>query len=202
MRIISILIAAFLISANSSLAQQSRPCDIDRAIEVCSALPLDRLEGVWAYPEDGVTVLILKTNSHSYSSLQEYEISVLESDDCRLLPGDVLGSIASTPEADKYAISLFTEKDKSLLQKSNSCAALLSKDADALIIKEDNKKKFNFRINLNPSRLLPNFWRIVRVSTSVGNNTNSSSTQTSIGMVKLYPSYDGNGSSRRRPRYL
>lgn len=204
MRILSIAltIASLLLCPGASFAQQNRPvCDIDRAIEICSALPLDRLEGVWAYPEDGVTVLILKTESHSSSSLPEYTISVLESDDCRLVPANVIGNIKATPEADKYEISLFTEKDKSIFQKSHSCIATLSKDADALILKGNKQKKFNFRLNLNPSRLLPNFWRIVRVSASTGNQS-SSSASPPVGMVKIYPSYDGNGSSRRQPRYL
>lgn len=201
MRASYFVILLMLLAYSCCFARQLLPCDIDRAIEICSALPLDPIEGVWVYPDDNVTVLILKKDSPSLSSLTEYEISVLESDDTRLSPGDVIGSINATAEASKYEISLFTEKHKDLLQKSNSCMATLSKDADALILKDNNKKKFNFRLNLNPSRLLPNFWRIVRISTSLGNNSNHSS-QPPTGMVKIFPSYDGNGSSRRQPRYL
>lgn len=201
MRACSAAIVFLLLSYISCFAQKLRPCDIDRAIEMCTALPLDPIEGVWAYPEDCVTVLILKKDSQSLSTLPEYEISVIESDDTLLSPGEIIGRIIASAEASKYEISLFTEKHKDLLQKSNSCMATLSKDADALILKDNNKKKFNFRLNFNPSRLLPNFWRIVRISASLGNNSNSSQ-QHPVGMVKIYPSYDGNGSSRRQPRYL
>lgn len=201
MRISPAIILFLLASGNACLAQQPTACDIDRAIEICSALPLDLLEGIWAYPDDNVTVMILKSQPSSSLNLPSYEISVVESDDTRLSPSDVIGSIKATPEASKYEITLFTEKNKDVLQKSNSCMASLSKDSDALILKGNKQKKLNLRLNINPTRLLPNFWRIVRISASAGNNSDASR-QPSVGMVKIYPSYDGNGSSRRQPRYL
>lgn len=197
MRIISVII--LLIAALPVFAQGVRAYDIDRAMEICSSLPLDNLEGVWLYPEDKVTVLILRKDNFS-ASLPVYEISVVESDDTNLLPGEVIGNIESTAESGKYKITLFTERTKNILQKSNSCTASLSKDTDALILKGNKSNKLKLRLNLNVTRLLPNFWRFVRISTNTGSN--SSSSETPVGMVKLYPSYDGNGSSRRQPRYL
>lgn len=198
-----LLIAALCIMsvACPSFPQQKKACDIDRAIEICSSLPLDPLEGVWSYPEDNVTVLILKKPTLSTSSLSSYDISVVESDDCRLLPGETIGSADESPEAGKYVISLFTESNKGLLCEARSCTAVLSKDNDALIIKGNKQKNLKFRLNINLSRILPNFWRIVRVSASSGNNSNSTD-KPPVGMVKIFPSYDGNGSSRRQPRYL
>lgn len=195
------MITSLLLSVLGCHAQQPRAHDIDRACEICSSLPLDRIEGVWIYPEDHVTVLILKTAPSSNSSLPEYEISVVESDDCRLRPGENIGFIKASAASGKYEISLFTEKNKNVLQKTNSCIATLSKDADALILNGSHNRKFNFRINLNPSRLLPNFWRFVRISANSGIKSEASQ-QAPVGMVKIYPSYDGNGSSRRKPRYL
>lgn len=173
--------------------------DIDQAIEICSSLPLDNLEGVWLYPEDKVTVIILRKENAS-SSLPVYDISVVESDDTNLLPGEIIGSVESTAESSKYKITLFTERAGNILKDSRTCLASLSKDTDALILKGNHGKKFNLRINLNPTRLLPTFWRFVRISANSGNK--SSSNETPVGMVKIYPSYDGNGSSRRQPRYL
>lgn len=173
--------------------------DIDQAVELCSSLPLDNLEGVWIYPEDKVTVIILRKENAS-SSLPVYDISVVESDDTNLLPGVIIGNIESTAESSKYKITLYTERTGNILRNTRSCLASLSKDTDALVLKGNNGKKFNLRININPSRLLPSFWRFVRISANSGNKT--SSNEAPVGMVKIYPSYDGNGSSRRQPRYL
>ncbi|MBD5357631.1 MAG: hypothetical protein HDR88_11610 [Bacteroides sp.] len=198
MRIFYVII--FIIATFPVIAQGMSAYDIDQAIEICSTLPLDPLEGIWIYPEDNVTVLILKNNPTSISTLPNYSITVIESDDCRMMPGDKIGTITATAESLKYEINLFTERNKGILQKPNSCVASLSKDADSLILKGNKSKKLNLRLNLNISRLLPNFWRFVRISSSTGNNTSTATPP--VGMVKIYPSYDGNGSSRRQPRYL
>ncbi len=197
MRIFGVIM--LFISALPGIAQEVRAYDIDRAMEICSSLPLDNLEGVWLYPEDKVTVLILRKENVT-ASLPTYEISVVESDDTSLLPGEVIGSIESTAESAKYMITLFTERYGNILQKSNSCTASLSNNTDALILKGNKNKKLKLRLNLNVTRLLPNFWRFVRISTNTGSS--STSNEAPVGMIKIYPSYDGNGSSRRQPRYL
>ncbi len=43
--------------------QVASACDIDQAMEICNSLPLDALEGIWLYPEDNVTVMILRKSS-------------------------------------------------------------------------------------------------------------------------------------------
>lgn len=197
----SLVVIILLVFSIPVRSQESRTaCDIDRAIEICSKLPLDNIEGVWLYPEDQVTVLILRKDEVSTSRLPTYNISVVESDDTNLLPGETIGTIEETAESAKYKITLFTERSLNILKKSNTCLANLSKDTDALILKGNKTKKFNIRLNINPNQLLPNFWRIVRLSGSTNNN--SSGQEPPVGMVKIYPSYDGNGSSRRQPRYL
>lgn len=197
MRIIYLIL--ILVTTFPAISQGTMAYDFDQAIEICRTRPLDQLEGIWIYPEDKVSVLILRTEDPTSSAFTTYEISVIESDDCRLLPGDIIGTIETTAESNKYQITLFTEKNRNLLQKSHSCSASLSKDADALILKGNRTKKFNLRLNVNLSKLLPNFWRFVRISAS---GDNKSDATPPVGMMKLYPSYDGNGSSRRQPRYL
>lgn len=196
----SILFFFLLPGSISAHAQQkATACDIDHAMEICSSHPLDAVEGIWLYPEDNVIVMVLRKNNSNVSSLMTYDISVIESDDCRMKPGEIIGNISATPEAKKYQMTLFTERNNDILQKSNSCLASLSKDEDALILKGNKSKKLNLRFNLNLTKLLPNFWKIVRISAS---SNKSESVNPPVGMVKIYPSYDGNGSSRRQPRYL
>lgn len=175
-----------------------RAYDIDRAMEICDSIPLDRMEGIWIYPEDNVTVLVLKTLNLTSSALPQYSISVIESSDCDLIPGDRIGQINATPDSKIYDMELYSKRENNLLVKPRKCIATLSTEGETLLMKQP-KSKFKIRININPSMLLPKLWRsLFRATTSSGN----SETTSPIGMVKIYPSYDGNGSSKRAPRYL
>lgn len=173
--------------------------DLEKAYEICDEMPLENVEGVWIYPEDQVTVLILADEDNKGANLfPSYTISVVNTSDARLNPGEVIGKLSATAEEKIYKIDLSTEKKNDILLKPKSCIATLSKDSDAFIIKKQ-KAPFKGRLNFNFNRLLPGFWKIV--STGISSN-NSSSVQPPVGMVKIYPSYDGNGSSRRKIRYL
>lgn len=173
--------------------------DIDMAREICADLPLEEVEGIWIYPEDKVTVLILNDeNSVTGNSFPTYSISVVDTSDSRLHPGEKIGSLKATAQERVYQIELSTEKKNDLLLKPKSCIATLTKDGDAFTIKKQ-KLPFKGRLSFNFNRLLPGFWKIV--STGISQNS-SNSVSVPVGMVKIYPSYDGNGSSRRKIRYL
>lgn len=172
--------------------------DFEAAAEVCDALALDPIEGVWIYPEDNVTVLVRRLPSLSPSALPEYKIEVVATSDVRLRPGDEIGHMKATAEASKYEVSLYTERKNGVLQKPSDCLATLDKDAETIILKKP-KRKFNFRFTFNPSLILPKFWRVVRFNSGLGEK---STERPASGMIKVYPSYDGDGSSRRSPRYL
>ena len=172
--------------------------DLEMAREICASLPLEEVEGIWIYPEDKVTVMILNDNEESVGQLPSYSISVVETSDARLHPGEIIGKLYATPDDNTYKIELSTEKKNDILLKPKSCIASLSKEADTFIIKKQ-KAPFKGRLNFNFNRLLPGFWKIV--STGISQNNNNS-IQPPVGMVKVFPSYDGNGSSRRKIRYL
>ena len=180
------------VSAGSPVAY-----DMDMAKEICDNLPLEEAEGIWMYPDDKVTVLVLKDEETSPNSFETYSISVVETSDARLHPGDKIGSLQATPEEGVYKIELLTERKNDFLLKPKSCVATLSKDGEAFIIKKQ-KAPFKGRLNLNFNRLLPGFWKIVSTGISPSANT----VKTQVGMVRIYPSYDGNGSSKRKVRYL
>lgn len=174
--------------------------DIDMAKEICGELPLENMEGIWLYPEDGVTVMILNDqNRLNVNSLPCYSITVLQTSDARLHPGEEIGKLYATADENVFKIELSTEKNNELLLKPKSCMATLSKDGDSFIIKRQ-KSPIKGRLNFNFNRLLPGFWKIV--SAGITTNGSGNSYQLPIGMVKIYPSYDGNGSSRRKVRYL
>lgn len=185
----------------NSLAEATPPVafDIDKAYEICDSLPLDNIEGIWLYPSDNVSVLVLRKDMVAATSLPEYEIRVLESSDCNLLPGECIGNIYSTSDAKKFSIELFTERKGLNLLKPKTCTAILSNDCDVLTLRHSSSK-YRLRLNLNPSALLPNLWKsMIRIGTS---SSVKDSESIHNGMIKTYPSYDGNGSLRRYPRYL
>lgn len=172
--------------------------DMEMARQICEELPLENVEGIWLYPDDQVSVLILNDNEGSLSNLSTYTISVVQTSDSRLHPGDVIGKLYATPDDKVFKIELSTEKKNDLLLKPKSIIANLSNEGDTFIIKKQ-KAPFKGRLNFNFNRLLPGFWKIVSTGIS---QTNNNSIQPPVGMVKVFPSYDGNGSSRRKIRYL
>lgn len=204
-----ILFMMTLLAWQSSFARSPQPVsdkcerlayDMDMAEEICASLPLADIEGVWLYPDDKVSVLILEDEDSSASNnFPVYLISVVETEDARLHPGDVIGRLFASVKDKEFRIELSTEKKNDLLLKPKSCIATLSNDGDSFVIKKQ-KSPFKGRLNLNLSRLLPGFWKIV--STGVSMNQDNSSDQPKVGMVKIFPSYDGNGSSKRKIRYL
>lgn len=173
--------------------------DLDMAKELCSSLPLDMMEGIWIYPDDNVTVLILSDDTSSEISFPTYTISVVKTSDARLHPGDIIGKLYATPEERTYRIDLATEKKNDFLLKPKSVKATLSKEGDALIVTKQ-KSPLKARLNLYFNRLLPGFWKIVSFGISPQNGLSPATLP--VGMIKLYPSYDGNGSQRRKTRYL
>lgn len=174
--------------------------DISMAKEICDDLPLESVEGIWIYPEDNVTVMILQDNSiNKNTSFPEYVISVVETTDARLHPGNIIGRIRASADSKTFNIELATEKKNNLLLKPKTCIATLGNDGDTFIFKK-GKTGLKGRLSLNFNRLLPGFWKVVSsgISTAFGDQ----SLEAPVGMIKIYPSYDGNGSSRRKPRYL
>lgn len=198
--IFSVLIFLFLAVPYHARAKSPAVAyDMEMAREICRSLPLDNVEGVWLYPDDKVSVLIIADDTPDPNTLPVYSISVVETSDARLHPGDVIGKLYATPQAGTFRIELSTERRNEVLLKPKSCLATLAKDGDSFIIKKQNPP-FKGRLNLNFNRLLPGFWKIV--SLGISGNNNRGNIDPPVGMVKIFPSYDGNESSRRKIRYL
>lgn len=185
--------AAIIILASGLLSSQAQTVayDLDMAQEICASRPLDALEGVWIYPDDNVTVMILRSDDTAYGAFRNYDITVVASTDCLLSPGDRIGTLSAGADPRQYRLTLQTRRGAEGLAGQRECLATLDKGNDALFVKG---KKLKWR--LNPFTFLPRFWRIARVS--VDNPLD----RMQPGMLRIYPSYDGNGSSRREPRYL
>ena len=163
------------------------PADYIEATAFCDAADLRPIEGLWTYPEDDVTVLIFRDSDKKGI----YGIYIVEAADCSLSPGMILGELHESTDPDKFNLKLFTKIKNGILTAPSEAIATLSGTKESLTV----KKKGKFSLRINPTRLLPSFWRIASL-------TIKPSESAPEGMIKVYPSYDGNGSTRRGPRYL
>lgn len=188
---ILLLLAAALTAGMHASASSPMVCDIDMAREICDNTPLDNVEGVWLYPDDHVTVLIIRDNDTGTQASQRYLIIAVESDDCSIKPGETIGWLETSADPRKLKMQLFTKRSNNILASPAECLATLSSDGESISVR--GKK---LKLKLNPMSLLPRFWRIARL------NVDNPLDKLDPGMIKIYPSYDGNGSSRRKPRYL
>lgn len=173
--------------------------DIDRAKEICDSIPASPIEGIWIYPEDNLTVLVLRDNDPPPGEFEQFDISVVESTDCRLDPGDKIGHLTASAESSKFVLELFTERKGNLLSRPEKFMAELGKGNDFMLLRQ-SKSSLRFRISSTLTSLLPKTLRLIRIG--VSNSNSKSNVEPTPGMLKIYPSYDGNGSSRRSPRYL
>lgn len=162
------------------------PADIPEATDLCDKTDLRPVEGLWTYPDDDVTVLVYRSEDRK----GVYDIFVVEAADCSLSSGMQLGELHSTADPNQYTIQLYTNVRHGLLTAPCEAIATFSESKEALTVKRNSSG-----VRINPTRLLPSFWRIVSVSVNAG-------LPTPEGMIKIYPSYDGNNSSKRAPRYL
>lgn len=161
--------------------------DYVEAMEFCDQTDLRQIEGLWTYPEDDTTVLIYRNKEKKGI----YDIIVVEAADCSLSPGMKLGELSSSTDPDKFNLKLYTIIKNGVLSGATTAVATFSEKKESLTVKASSPIK----IRINPTRLLPSFWRLISVSFK-------SKESAPEGMIKIYPSYDGNNSSRREIRYL
>lgn len=185
-KLLYLILPLILLSSPCSMAQE-KILDIIDAEKWCDKTPLHRVEGIWNYPEDDVTVLVKRDDLNDGF----YKIFSLETGDDVFRPGECIGTFQATSDPLKFKLKLYTRRKKNYLTSPKECAATLTLDDYAMQV-EYKSRKFSF----NPFFLLPKFWRIARFSSS------DPIKSLPFGMRKIYPSYDGNGSSRFNARYL
>lgn len=195
--VLSIVSAMLIVIATYGKAALPKPCVVEGVTrqsvkEYCDTTALDAIEGVWSYPDDGMLMLITKVaDAADIDSSVHYRIVVIESADQSLRPGQVIGYLAMTPEVGQFRLWMYTDISRRIPVRPEECHATLSDDRCGLAIVAKQ-----YKLKINPFGLLPSFWRMARIQTV------DPAAKTSKGFLKVYPSYDGNGSQRRTPRYL
>lgn len=162
------------------------PADLMEAMELCDRSDLRPIEGIWSFPEDDVSVLIFRDSDND----SRYGVWVVESADCSLNPRDRLGTLHSSPDPNKFKLTLYTVVKKGKFSTPCNASAVLSSSHESITV-----TKPSIKVSVYPGRLLTGFWGVVRLSVKNAANIPE-------GMIRAYPSYDGNYSSRRTPRYL
>ncbi len=188
MTLILLLTAAMLLMPAADASGQSY-IDMEAAIEWCDIHATDDVEGIWRYPDDGVTVLIKKVGGENHS----HEIIVVESDRMTLTPGEEIGKLYATAGPESFRMKLFTKRRKGILCQPRDCSATLTAQRNGLRVTDRGK---NFGLRINPLGLLPGLWKIVRMS------TNKPAESLPAGMHKLYPTGEIGGTPSFNKRYL
>ena len=181
------IILLMLCMLTISVGAYAEECyDMQCAREYCDRTSLAPPEGIWSFPQDNVTVLISSRESED----GVYDIRVVESLNGAIEPGLLIGEMRRSPESGVYKLTFFG-KDKSLLKWNQSFVATIKSKGETMSLR---KRKYNLRFNI--LSLLPHLGRLLRVS------ADDPVADIPIGLYKVYPSYDGNGSSRLKPRAL
>lgn len=165
--------------------------NICAAMDLCAELPLAPLEGIWEYPADEVKVLILRDKLKK----GHYNVYIVEAVDCRFFPGMRVGYAVDSSDPKKFKLALCSKIKKGVPGSYINCLAQLNESAETLNIEAP---KVN--VKLAPSISFPALWNKLRLGLRF--STSNPLEKLPEGWVRVYPSYDGNGTSSSRPRYL
>ena len=163
--------------------------DLDSMRTRLDETDMQPLEGIWYYPNEEMTLGIERyRGNHNIG----YRIILLESPDITLVPGTVIGYIASSAVDNKYQLWLFSERSRTTLKKPLECVATLNAKATTLTFDPPHWK---VKVRINVARFLPTLFNgLSIVPEHVGE-------QLPIGFRKIYPE-GGDGHPFNRIRYL
>lgn len=181
----TMLLMSLLLCSIPAQGRGGRHIDIadeEMARERIDSSICDAVEGIWDFPYDEMRVLIVRDRTDR--SL--YQIAVVFTPDCRLRPGDVVGTLRATGKMGKYEMMLNRKTGFGALASAMKCSAELDAKAGTLQVQVP-KVKFSLR----PTMLLPQFWRMLRLS--VDNPID----RLPSGLTRVYPD-----PSRLNPDYL
>ena len=183
------------------LTAQARGGDVPKQSAILDGLDVDSmrvrldetdmqpLEGIWYYPNEEMTLGIERyRGEHNIG----YRIILLDSPDINVIPGTVIGYIASSAVDNKYQLWLYSQRDRVTLIKPLKCVATLNKEATTLTFDPPHWK---VKVRVNIARFLPTLFNGVSI---VPERVEES---LPIGFRKIYPE-GGDGNSFNRIRYL
>ncbi|MDE6510925.1 MAG: hypothetical protein K2L00_02355, partial [Muribaculaceae bacterium] len=87
--------------------------------EWCDTGIISPLDGIVEYPDDGARVCIQADPTAPGS----FSITMINTPDCRLEYGDVIGRLHPTIDSRQFRLEQFTRKDRLSFTKAEQCAA-------------------------------------------------------------------------------
>ncbi|MDE6247643.1 MAG: hypothetical protein K2M41_07365 [Muribaculaceae bacterium] len=164
---------------------------LSAADKFLTSIAVDPLEGIWEYPADETSLLILKSRFQK----GVYDIYLYESVDCRFSRGMKVGSATASADPSQFSLSLHSKLRKDILTAPIPCAGKLSAEGDILYISAPKIK-----ISVTPSLFLPTLWNTLRLSTRI--RTEDPASKLPSGLRKVLPAFDGNPPCSSAVRYL
>ncbi len=163
--------------------------DVDSMRVRLDETDMQPLEGIWYYPNEEMTLGIERyRGEHNIG----YRIILLDSPDINVVPGTVIGYIASSAVDNKYQLWLYSQRDRVTLIKPLKCVATLNRTATTLTF---DPPHWRVKVRVNIARFLPTLFNGVSIiPEKVGESL-------PIGFRKIYPE-SGDGNSFNRIRYL
>lgn len=153
---------------------------LDSFKETISSIPADRIEGVWKYVDDGVTLGIEQFADPDFADRIKYRIVLLEADDPVLMPGTVIGYLSVTAEPTQFYIWVYSVmNNEGIPANPVKCIAKLDVNTGTLIFRKE--QPFKLRLRMNMSRLLPSLLKALSVSIEPNKRVLSQ------GFVKQFP---------------
>ena len=150
---------------------------------------LQPMEGIWYYPNEEMTLGIERYKGvHNIG----YRIILLDSPDINLIPGTVIGYIATTAVDNKYQLWLYSQRDRVTLLKPLECVATLNARATSLTFDPPHWK---VKVRVNFARFLPSLFNGVSII------PDKVEERVPIGFRKIYPQ-GGDGNPFNHIRYL
>ena len=150
---------------------------------------LQPIEGIWQYKAEHMTLGIERCQGVDEA---EYRIILLHSDDLELMPGMVIGYLASSVDESKYRLWLYSERNRLTLHGPMEAVATFNRDKGIITF---DPPHWRVKVRANFMRFLPSIFRVVSITPE------KQEERLPIGFNKLFP-IDGDNRRFNRVRYL
>lgn len=154
-----------------------------------SQLDLQPIEGIWQYKAEHMTLGIERCSGVADA---EWRIILLHSEDLELMPGMVIGYLASSVDETKYRLWLYSERNRLTLHGPMEAVATFNPDKGTIIF---DPPHWRVKVRANFARFLPSIFRVVSITPEKVEE------QLPVGFNKIFP-VDGDKQRSHRVRYL
>ena len=150
---------------------------------------LQPIEGIWQYKAEQMTLGIERCTGVDEA---EYRIILLHSADMELMPGMVIGYLASSVDETKYRLWLYSERNRLTLHGPMEAVATFDREKGTIIF---DPPHWRAKVRLNFTRFLPSIFRVVSVTPEIVDQ------KLPVGFNKIYP-IEGDTRRFNKIRYL